>query len=80
MTSASATYARDIQTRRTVGGVRLSPQHILSKSVHAFRMWTDDRALVTWCGIPVDLADGGVQTTELISCQGCPEASWKALR
>jgi hypothetical protein len=74
-------YARDRQTARDICGVRLPPTHTLSKSVHAFRTWTGERTLLTWCEIPIDMAAGGVQTTETITCSGCGEASYQdALR
>jgi hypothetical protein len=76
----TTTHKRDADTVRSACGVRLSPDHILSKSVHSFRTWTADRELVTWCSIPVDLAHGGIQTTETITCVTCAEASWLAFK
>jgi hypothetical protein len=74
------THQRDTATVRSTCGVRLSPDHILSTSVHSFKTWTGERTLVTWCGIPVDLARGGIQTTETITCVTCAEASWLAFK
>lgn len=68
---------RDTETARTVAGVRLPPAHILSKSVHAFKTWTDERTLQTWCDIPVSLAEGGLQTQETITCLACGQASFQ---
>jgi hypothetical protein len=73
-------YQRDRETARSACGVRLSPNHVLSRSVHAFRTWTGERALETWCGIPVDLTAGGARTSETITCQACPQASWLAFK
>lgn len=75
-----ATYRRDRETTRSVAGVRTNPGHWAAQQVHAFRTWTDDRALVTWCGLDADLANGAYQTTDLISCQTCAQASWLAFR
>lgn len=75
-----STYERDVATRRTLAGVRLSPSHILSKSVHAHRTWTGPTTMVTWCEIEVDLSDGARQTPDLISCLGCAQRSYDALR
>jgi hypothetical protein len=70
-------YVRDRETARTAAGVRLSPQHILSKSVHAFKTFTGDSTLQTWCDIPADLKDGASQTRETITCQACAQASFQ---
>lgn len=75
------TYLRDRQTARDVCGVRLPPAHTLSQSVHAFKGWTGERTLMTWCEIPVDLREGGLQTMETITCSGCGQNSYQdALR
>lgn len=75
------TYTRDRQTARDVCGVRLPPTHMLSKSVHAFKTWSGERTLLTWCEIPVDLRAGGLQTMETITCSGCGQNSYQdALR
>lgn len=71
---------RDHQTARTRAGVRVNPTHWSSVTVHAFWRWTSDAVLLTWCGIEVDLREGGAHTTDLISCLGCGEASWRHLR
>lgn len=76
----TSNYQRDRATQRTVVGVRLNPTHWASVTVHAFRQWTGAATLQTWCGITADLEDGARQTTDLISCTQCSQASWKALR
>lgn len=73
-------YHRDRETQRKVGAVRVNPQHWASINVHAFRTWTGEHSLSTWCGIEIDLADGARQTTDTITCSGCAEASWQAYR
>lgn len=73
-------YRRDKETAASVAGVRLSPTHILSKSVHAHRTWLSDSVALTWCGIEADMSKGAKQTTDLISCLSCPEASLRAFR
>ena len=70
--------ARNRETVKTACGVRLSPDHILSKSVHSFHRWTGETTLLTWCAIPVELSDGGRQTKDLVSCLACGQASWDA--
>lgn len=35
--------------------------------------------MTVWCGIEVDLADGARQTTDLVSCLQCGEASYQAV-
>lgn len=74
----SPTYTRDRDTARNVAGVYLNPRHPLSTSVHAFHHWTGDRILATWCGVPVDLTEGGAQTTDTINCLACAEASFQS--
>jgi hypothetical protein len=63
-----------------MAGVRVRPGHWASFTVHAFRRWTGEQVLVTWCDLTVDLREGGALTTNTISCQGCAEASWQAVR
>jgi hypothetical protein len=75
--STHSSLWRDADTVRTACGVRLSPDHILSRS---FRTWTSESTLTTWCGIDTDTAQGAHLTTDLVSCLTCPEASWRALR
>lgn len=75
---SAASYARDKETARTVAGVYVNPLHPLSKLVHAFRTWTGDRTLETWCEVSVNLTEGGAQTTDRINCQQCSEASFQA--
>ena len=75
-----STYARDHETTRTVGGVRTATGHWSAKTVHAFHRWTGDTTLETHCGLTVDLAEGGAQTTDMISCLQCGQASWGAFR
>lgn len=76
----TSTYERNKQTARTAAGVRLNPDHWASRTVHAFREWTGESTLTTWCGIDVDLAAGGRHTTDLIGCVQCSQASYDALR
>lgn len=78
--SAVLDYLRDVQTRRTVGGVRLNPEHWASVTVHAHRTWTSQHTIETWCGIEADMEAGARQTTDLISCLQCGQASWDRLR
>lgn len=72
--------ARDRKTSSTVSGVRVKADHWASSTVHAFHRWTGEAALLTWCGIEVNLADGGAHTRDLITCLGCAQASLKAIR
>ena len=76
----SPTYVRDWSTARTIAGVRLNPTHWAGVTVHAFHVWTGEHVLLTWCGIEANLEDGARQTTDLISCLSCGQASWEALR
>lgn len=78
--SPTATYRRDRQTSRTTSGVRINPGHWASISVHAFHRWTGETTLVTWCGIEVELGDGGRLTTDIITCVQCPVGSMQAFR
>jgi hypothetical protein len=71
------TTARDAATAAAVAGVYLNPTHGGSRTVHAFRTWTGERTLETWCAIAAGLADGAHQTTDVISCVQCAEASYQ---
>ncbi|MCC7369676.1 MAG: hypothetical protein IT306_14700 [Chloroflexi bacterium] len=73
-------YERDQKTSRTVSGVWVKAGHWASSTVHAFRRWTGETELVTWCGISVNLADGGAHTRDHITCLQCPQASLQAFR
>jgi hypothetical protein len=73
-------YRRDRETARKIAGVMVAPGHWAARTVHAFRRWIDDKTLVTWCGISVDLTNGGAQTMNLITCVQCPQASLAAFR
>jgi hypothetical protein len=73
-------HARDAATVRSACGVRLSPDHILSKSVHSFRQWIGDSEASVWCGIECDVSQGARLTTETITCLSCSEASWLAFK
>lgn len=81
--SAAATlsdYQRDRQTARTVGGVRLQAGRWASGTVHAFWLWVGDTTIRTWCDVEAELLqDGARQTTDLISCLQCGQASWLAI-
>lgn len=73
---------RDRATTRTMGGVRLKPGHWASVTVHAHRTWLSEHSMTLWCGIEANFEDGARQTTDLISCLGCGQASldaWRAL-
>lgn len=74
-----AAERRDHQTAKTTAGVRVVPGHWGSVSVHAFRTWTGEATLTTWCGLEVDLSAGGAHTTDLISCLQCSQASFDAI-
>lgn len=67
--------ARDRKTARERAGVRVKADHWASSTVHAFHRWTGETTLLTWCGIEVNLADGGAFTPDLINCLQCPQAS-----
>lgn len=73
-------YVRALETARKIAGVRTNPEHWANAMVHAFRIWTGESTLLTWCGIEVDLTDKGRQTTDLISCLQCGQGSWRAFR
>ena len=73
-------YERDMATSRKVSGVRVKAGHWASNTVHAFRRWTGETELETWCGIAVNLADGGAHTRDHITCLQCPQGSLKAFR
>lgn len=66
---------RDHATSRRASGVRVKADHWASRTVHSFRRWTGDTTLSTWCGIEVDLQDGGAHTTDHVTCKQCPQAS-----
>ena len=78
--SAAAAYKRDHQTAKVSAGVRVNPGHWASISVHSFHRWTGEATVLTWCGITVELGDGGKLTTDLISCSGCGQASMQAFK
>lgn len=78
--TAPTAYWRDVETRRRAAGVRTDPTHWASAVVHAHHKWLTESTLLTWCGIEVDVAEKGRQTTDTISCLQCGESSWKALR
>lgn len=69
------TYQRDRETVRASCGVRLAPLDGASASVHAFRTWTGEATVVTWCGIEADLGDQSRLTKDLVSCVPCGQAS-----
>lgn len=73
-------YERDMATSRKVSGVRVKAGHWASSTVHAFRRWTGETELETWCGLSVNLADGGAHTRDCVTCLQCPQASIKAFR
>ena len=77
---SATTHARDRETVRKACGVRVNPEHWASAMVHAFRTWTGEHELETWCGLAVDLSDGGTLTSDLITCLQCPSASLQAFR
>lgn len=77
--SAITAERRDAATVKKQCGVRVNPTHWAARAVHSFRTWTGETALVTWCGINVDLADGGAQTTDTITCLQCAQASYTAV-
>lgn len=72
--------ARDQETSQRVSGVRVSRSDWAGKSVHAFHRWTGETELLTWCGIAVNLAEGGAHTKDHITCLQCAQGSLKALR
>lgn len=74
------TSARDHKTSATASGVRVKAGHWASSTVHAFWRWTGETTLSTWCGIEVNLADGGAHTRDHITCLQCPQASMQAFR
>lgn len=76
----TTTYERDKQTARTACGVRVKADHWASTTVHSHKTWTGDATVETWCGLAVDLEDGGRHTRDLISCLGCAQASYDAFR
>lgn len=49
-------------------------------TVHAHRQWTGNNTMLLWCGIEADFSAGARQTTDLISCVQCAQASWTAWR
>ncbi len=63
-----------------MSGVRVKADHWASTTVHAFHHWTGETSILTWCGIEVNLADGGAHTRDLITCVQCPQASLQAFR
>ena len=71
----TTTYQRDNETVRASCGVRIAPGHGASASVHAFRTWTGEATLATWCGLDVDLGDQSRLTKDLVSCRQCAQAS-----
>lgn len=73
-------YQRDKETAKKIAGVMVAPGHWAATTVYAFHRWTDETAVVTWCGLAVDLAAGGAQTMNLITCVQCPQASLAAFR
>lgn len=73
-------HTRDRETARKVGGVLVAPGHWAAATVHAFRQWTGEKTLATWCGVDVDLSQGGAQTTDTITCVSCAQASLLAFR
>jgi hypothetical protein len=75
-----AAERRDKDTASKIAGVYVSPLHWAARQVHAFRTWTGERTLVTWCGLAVDLSAEARQTADLISCLSCGQASWDALK
>lgn len=72
--------ARDHKTSQTVSGVYLKAGHWAASTVHAFRHWTGETTLKTWCGIEANLADGARHTTEIINCVQCGQASLIGMR
>ena len=72
--------ARDHETSRRASGVRVNPTHWANAAVHAFHRWTGETELLTWCGLTVNLADGGAHTRDLITCLQCGQASLRAAR
>lgn len=76
------TYERDQATSRRVSGVLVKAGHWASSTVHAFRHWTGETELETetWCGLSVNLADGGAHTRDHVTCLQCPQASIQAFR
>lgn len=73
-------YERNLKTSRTVSGVLVKAGHWASATVHAFRRWTGETELETWCGLSVNLADGGAHTRDHVTCLQCPQASIQAFR
>ena len=71
---------RDHETAKRSPGLRTDPTHWANTPVHSFHRWSEGTTALTWCGIRVDLSAGGAQTTDLISCLACGQASWEAVR
>ena len=71
---------RNRATTRTMAGVRLKPGHWASVTVHAHRTWISDTTMTLWCGIEADFEDGARQTTDLVTCVQCAQASLLAWR
>lgn len=71
---------RNHQTSAKASGVRTPAGDADSQHVHAFHRWLGETIVETWCGIEVNLADGGAHTRDLITCLGCAQASLKAIR
>lgn len=78
--TAATLDKRNRETVRGACGVRVNPEHWASVNVHAFRRWTGDSTVMTWCGLTADSSDGARLTTDLISCSACAQASIKAFR
>lgn len=76
----SAVVDRDRQVVRTTGGVYVAPGHWAARMVHSFRRWAGESMVETWCGLRVDVQEGGALTTDLITCLSCGQASWMAAR
>jgi len=72
--------ARDQATSEKASGVRVNRRDWAGKSVHSFHRWTGETTLLTWCGLSVNLADGGAHTRDLVTCLQCAQASLEVMR
>lgn len=77
--TAATLDKRNRETKNGACGVRIPPVWPHGR-VHAFRCWTGEKTLVTWCGEVADLQDGAEQTRALITCRPCGDASLSACR
>lgn len=80
MAAAAVTGSqRDQKTSSETSGVWIKPGHWASVTVHAFWRWTGETALLTWCGLEANMADGARLTTDTITCVQCAQASLRGV-